>query len=310
MQAWDWANEALAEDWQFSLEFDRYFWGTTVALYSAFTLKAAPQMSAAENVENFTICAVILAMALISTLYAAAWRRHTPLLRVVLLFYIYSLPILTSVDAMHAISPAPSKVRYIGGILDAVALWLSTSNGFIAWSLLAARPPLFVALPAQIFVLARITAGNMCRTPILQHPIMQRRTERDHRILSHLPCVFGLHPLKLMIPITPDARCWALLLFYNVLLGLLLPLLLIVPLRQQGQPASGDGADSIAAHASSGRRKGLLGRLDSYIDACLRSLLWPRAADERVTALFGWLARWLLLLTLLWMGCCLLAEPT
>ena len=43
-------------------------------------------------------------------LYAAAWRRHTPVLRVVLLFYIYSLPILTSIDAMHAISPAPSKV--------------------------------------------------------------------------------------------------------------------------------------------------------------------------------------------------------
>lgn len=43
-------------------------------------------------------------------LYAAAWRRHAPVLRVVLLFYIYSLPILTSIDAMHAISPAPSKV--------------------------------------------------------------------------------------------------------------------------------------------------------------------------------------------------------
>lgn len=38
-----------------------------MALYSAFTLKAAPQLSAAENVENFTICLIICAMAIIST---------------------------------------------------------------------------------------------------------------------------------------------------------------------------------------------------------------------------------------------------
>lgn len=45
----------------------RYFWSTTVALYSAFTLKAAPQLSAAENAENFIICLIICAMAVIST---------------------------------------------------------------------------------------------------------------------------------------------------------------------------------------------------------------------------------------------------
>lgn len=311
-RVWDWANEALAEDWQFNVEFDRYFWSTTVALYSAFTLKAAPQLSAAENVENFTICLIICAMAIISTLYAAAWRRHTPVLRVVLLFYIYSLPILTSIDAMHAISPAPSKVHYIGGVLDTVALWLSTSNGFIAWALLAARPPLFLAVPAQIFVLARITAGNMCQAPILQHPIMQRRAERDHHILSHLPCIFGLRPLQLMIPTTPGARCWALLLFYNVLFGLLLPLLLLAPLRQQSRPPSGggDGGGGGTAGGRPSQRQGLLGRLDRCIEAGLRAMLWPQAADERVTALCVWLARWLLLLTLLWMACCLLAEPT
>lgn len=44
-------------------------------------------------------------------IYSAAWQRHTPLLRVLLLLFIYQLPILTSVDAMHAISPAPSTVR-------------------------------------------------------------------------------------------------------------------------------------------------------------------------------------------------------
>lgn len=60
----------------------------------------------------------------------------------------------------------PSQVKHIGAVLDAVALWLSTSNGFIAWAILAARPPLFLALPAQVFVLLRITAGNFCRAPV------------------------------------------------------------------------------------------------------------------------------------------------
>lgn len=111
-RAWDWANEALAEDWQFNVEFDRcvrasvgigavragapgrgwaraaaqsgplrlcehrpspsrparrYFWRTTVVLYSAFTIKAAPQLSRSENWENYIICAVIAGMAAVST---------------------------------------------------------------------------------------------------------------------------------------------------------------------------------------------------------------------------------------------------
>ena len=74
--------------------------------------------------------------------------------------------IVAAVTDFRFCPPAPYQVRYIGGVLDTVALWLSTSNGFIAWALLAARPPLFLALPAQIFVLARITAGNMCQAPV------------------------------------------------------------------------------------------------------------------------------------------------
>ena len=38
-----------------------------MALYFAFTMKAAPQLSASENVENCIICAAILVMAVIST---------------------------------------------------------------------------------------------------------------------------------------------------------------------------------------------------------------------------------------------------
>lgn len=116
MRAWDWANEALAADWQFSMEFDRcahasrggeapgghgnmaarsgprvsllvcffflsssaapyfstpppcsYFWRTTLALYSVFTIKTAPQLSRRENLENCIICAAIVGMAAVST---------------------------------------------------------------------------------------------------------------------------------------------------------------------------------------------------------------------------------------------------
>lgn len=78
-----------------------------------------------------------------------------------------SMPnIAAALTNLRVCPPVPPKVHYIGGVLDTVALWLSTSNGFIAWALLAARPPLFLALPAQIFVLARITAGNMCQAPV------------------------------------------------------------------------------------------------------------------------------------------------
>lgn len=118
--------------------------------------------------------------------------------------------------------------------------------------------------------------------------------------------------LPLCCAAAPGARCWALLLFYNVLFGLLLPLLLLAPLRQQSRPPSGggDGGGGGTAGGRPSQRQGLLGRLDRCIEAGLRAMLWPQAADERVTALCVWLARWLLLLTLLWMACCLLAEPT
>jgi len=149
-----------------------------------------------------------------------------------------------------------------------------------------------------------------CQWQYISGSTLQARSAGISLTCSSLPT--QPTPCPLLCAAAPDARCWALLLFYNVLLGLLLPLLLLVPLRQQSQPASGgDGGGSGSRNGGSRpRRRGLLGRLDRCIESCLRSLLWPPAADDRITLLFGWLARWLLLLTLLWMGCCLLAEPT
>ena len=87
--------------------------------------------------------------------------------------------------------------------------------------------------------------------------------------------------------------------------GLLLPLLLLVPLRQRSQPDGGTGG---RAATRAGQRRGLPGWLDRGIEACLRSLLWPATAEQPTLALAELVARWVLLITLLWMSCCLLAE--
>ena len=99
----------------------------------------------------------------------------------------------------------------------------------------------------------------------------------------------------------PNARCWALLLFYSLVFSLLLPLLLLVPLRQQGRQGGSGGST---------QRQGLAAQADQVIESCLRSLLWPKAGDVPLVTWAALLVRGLLLLALLWMGCCLLAEPT
>lgn len=79
-----------------------------------------------------------------------------------------------------------------------------------------------------------------------------------------------------------------------------------MPLRQRSQLDSGTGGRAVTR---AGQRRGLPGRLDRAIEACLRSLLWPATAEQPGIALAALLARWALLVTLLWMACCLLAEP-
>lgn len=77
--------------------------------------------------------------------------------------------------------------------------------------------------------------------------------------------------------------------------------------------AAAAAAGPAAAARAAGRRQlvrtGLAGQADRCIEVCLRSLLWPAAADVPLMTLAALAARWLLLLALLWMGCCLLAEP-
>lgn len=57
-------------------------------------------------------------------------------------------------------------MRYLGGLIDTISLWVSSSHAFAAWTMMATRPPLYLALPAQIFVLWRLTKADFCRAPV------------------------------------------------------------------------------------------------------------------------------------------------
>lgn len=64
-----------------------------------------------------------------------------------------------------AAAPLPQS-RYLSGVVDFISLWLSTSNLYSLWTIMALRPPLYLALPAQVYVLGRLTAADFCRAPV------------------------------------------------------------------------------------------------------------------------------------------------
>lgn len=64
---------------------------------------------------------------------------------------------------------ARPQARYFSGVVDTIALWLSTSNLFCLWTICALRPPLYLALPAQLFALGRLTAADFCQAPVRVH---------------------------------------------------------------------------------------------------------------------------------------------
>lgn len=127
--------------------------------------------------------------------------------------------------------------------------------------------------------------------------------------LGYYTPVTGPPAPQALIPATPYHRCSALLMFYNTLFGVLLPLLLLVPLRH----AETGGGSGGGRHAdSSGRRK-----LDGCIEACLRPLMWPallrgmaaRGEAAAAAPAFGvLLQRWYFLLVVLWTVCCMLQH--
>jgi hypothetical protein len=204
----------------------------------------------------------------------------------------------------------------LGALVDTYSLWLSTRSAFLSWALLGCRPPLHIALPLQLFGLWRITAAGFCVAPVLQHPVMQERTEMAHTLLtlSYAVCSAGPRAMDALGSPTPYRRCTALLTFYNCIFAVLLPLLLLLPLRQVERGGSGGG------------RGGWRNRADGCIETCLCPLMWPAllgtqagnqrrerqqdgeaAGDEEdpppISVL---LLRWYLLLMVLWTFCCLL----
>lgn len=132
--------------------------------------------------------------------------------------------------------------------------------------------------------------------------------------LAYSAASVGHRVLHTLHPPTAYQRCSALLLFYNCIFAVLLPLLLLVPLRNAGEGSGG------SRHAHSWRS-----RVDGCVEACLRPLMWPallRAGDgqegrrgaaaadgdipDQLPAFKTLVLRWYLLLMVLWTFCCLL----
>lgn len=133
---------------------------------------------------------------------------------------------------------------------------------------------------------------------------MQERTALAHTVLALASACLGMGShLQALVPSDPEQRCAALLLFYQSLFGVLLPLLLIVPSRQH---RGGDRTTSAAgtAYASVGPRLSkLMGQLQRRMEAGL-GMLMP-CPEQQAVGGTGLALRWGLLLVVLWSACCL-----
>ncbi|KAL4430623.1 hypothetical protein ABPG75_005879 [Micractinium tetrahymenae] len=283
-----------------SAESDRFYWPLAVLVWGSYVMKLAARLSWAETAQNLGLSAGILSLALTSWRFQAAYRRHGAPLRLLLLTYGYLMPVLTSMEAMDAFSPAPSTIPVLGGLVDTYSLWLSTRNAFLAWALVGCRPPLYLAVPYQLFGLWRITRADFCQATVLKHPIMQQRTEVAHVVFSIGLTGMGAYlPARLVVPTSAHGRCSSLLLFYNIVFAFLAPLLLLVPLRQQQRGAAG------------AQPRGVLQQVERRLEGWLRQLMLPGRAEVGLGPPFpigDLLLRWWLTVAVLWTSCCALAS--
>jgi len=171
----------------------------------------------------------------------------------------------------------------------------------------------------MILNLAPYAAPPTCR--------LSSAAELAHMLLSlsYSASSAGHRVMGALCPPTPYQRCTALLAFYDCIFGVLLPLMLLVPLRQVERGGGG------GSRARGPRVRGWRDRADGCIEACLRPLMWPtlrgtRSRQDREgrdhrqdNAAAGdddfmgppapkvLLLRWYLLLMVLWTVCCLLS---
>lgn len=95
-------------------------WPLAVAIYLSYVLKLSPLLKWHETAQNLVLLAALAGLAVASRTHCELYRRHGAKLRLALLTYGYTMPLLTSADAMHAFSPAPSAVRW--RVLEALML--------------------------------------------------------------------------------------------------------------------------------------------------------------------------------------------
>ncbi|PSC74478.1 thylakoid lumenal kDa chloroplastic [Micractinium conductrix] len=309
------------EDWPYNAEYDRFYWPLALAVYGSYIAKLLPLLRWQENAQNLVLAAGLVMLMWMSGWRPAAYKRHGALMRLLLLTWAYSAPVLTSMDAMQAFSQRPSQIPLLGPFVDTYSLWLSTRNAFLAWAMLGCRPPLYLAVPYQLAGLLRISRAGFCGSGVLLHPIVQQRTEMAHILYSlALAGLGGTLPLRHLAPGTPEQRCSSLLLFFNLVFAFLLPLLLLVPLRQRPQDGgwtARGGAGGIT------RLQAACRRADQVIESKLRLLLWspptdvlpadeqqrragvaPAAPQSMQAAVASLVLRWWALLAVAWTACC------
>ena len=91
----------------------RLVWPLALAVFLSYVLKLCPHLSWQETAQNLVLLGCLAGLAVASRCHPQAYHRHGPKLRLALLTYGYAMPVLTSPDAMHAFTPAPSQVRWV-----------------------------------------------------------------------------------------------------------------------------------------------------------------------------------------------------
>lgn len=168
-----------------------------------------------------------------------------------------------------------------------------------------------------------LARGVASSRPCLLHKCLRWRTvgERKHRLdkrplppladllhlsMSLLAAAVASPMASLMVPDGDKARCEAALLFFNLLLGGLLPLLLLVPLSVSRPQGGGDGDAQRRPQSSC-----LLARLEGTLSRTLGCFIYEQHAAEgrssgRMSSSSLLVMRWVVLVACTWVVACML----
>ncbi|KAL4854229.1 hypothetical protein ACK3TF_004931 [Chlorella vulgaris] len=179
---------------------------------------------------------VVLEAVLLVVLPSAApefYSRHCQLLLGLTRLAYFSLPLLRDPDDVQSVLQGePSGSRWFGGAADLFSLTLAARGLALLLGPLVCPLPLLPHLALAAFAVERCrTTPYMCAQPMLQHPTWRRRIRLAHRVMDGL--------LLLTVPKRDDGDdgwqqaldCRVFVTFYQLLLGVVLPTLVLASLQ-------------------------------------------------------------------------------